>query len=388
MELLFPEPGVPSLTPRERSETTVEFFRRSTRDAVRQCRRLLNSWLEPLHADTDLLQRIVGDDQSFRGAFLETYLDASFRQARVDFQRPKLTTSAGRLETPDFVVIHGNDERCYFEATVTSPSSSNQGARQRLDRLLDKVDQMKSPNFHLIVEVHEIGPKSVAAASLVRLLTTWLDTLNPDDPASFIDLPTYTFSVDGWSISFEAATIRREHRGRPGRTIGGQVFPGGQITDDKPLMKVLKGKTEKYRTLNAPYVVVVDEDSWELSGDDDEIESMAWHRTNALYGAEAVVTSGPHSGQATRQGNGFWRRATKYQNTRVTAVLFTDHLSPHNALRAVPQLWLNPQAVHKSIPVLPLWRVVKFGWVENEEQHHVFGPATSAGEFWSGTGVA
>ena len=81
MKSLFPEPTKPSLTPGQRTESTVAWLRRSTRETARQSRQLLNTWLEPLADDTDLMKRIVGNNQSFRGAFLEVYLNACFRQA-------------------------------------------------------------------------------------------------------------------------------------------------------------------------------------------------------------------------------------------------------------------------------------------------------------------
>ena len=301
---------------------------------------------EPLADDTDLLQRIVGDDQSFRGAFLETYLNACFRQAGWNVERaPELSGPTGRPERPDFV-IHGEDSSCYFEAAVTSPKSSNPGPQQRLGRLLDRIDHMPSANFELLVQAEAIGPTDVPVAALERNLGAWLMTLNPDDDRHLIDLPEYRYSKDGWLISFEAVPIPREHRGSGGRAIGGQMFGAEIIADHEPLTNALRGKAKKYRGLDAAYVIVVDEDSWEHGGSDD-VNPARWHRTNTLFGSSGVITSGPRVGQRTRLRNGFWRRWTSYQNTRVSAVLLTDHLSPQNALETIPELWINPAATHR-----------------------------------------
>jgi hypothetical protein len=128
-------------------------------------------------------------------------------------------------------------------------------------------------------------------------------------------------------------------------------------------------------------VIVVDEDSWEHGGSDD-VNPARWHRTNTLFGSSAVITSGPQVGQHTRQCNGFWRRWPSYQNTRVSAVLLTDHLSPQNALETVPELWINPAATHRSVPMMPLWRRVRFGWVDGEERYYIARPHLSPAEFW------
>lgn len=384
MAPLFPEPTEPSSgRPRARTESMVNWLRRSTRPVAGQARQLLNTWLEPLADDADLRQRILGDDASFRGAFLEVYLDACFRQAGWNFERaPELLGPTGRPERPDFVVNKGSS--CYFEAAATNPQP-DPGAQQRQDRLLDHIDHMDSPNFDLMVEAHQIGPRDVPGAALERELKSWLNTLDPDDEANHsADLPAYTYDEDGWLITFEAAAIRAEHRGSTERTIGGQFYGVEMITDEAPLMRALKGTAKKYRSLDAPYVVAVDEDSWEHGAEEgDGTNSMWWHRTNTLFGESAVITSGPAIGQHTRKPNGFWRRSDRYQNTRVSAVLLTDHLSPYNALQAVPELWVNPAATHTAVPVLPLWRGIRFGWAGNEEQHHIFRPAMSPAEFWA-----
>ena len=101
METLFSEPAEASLTPKGRTESSVKWLRRSTTESACRSRQLLNAWLEPLADDTDLLQRIVGDDQSFRGAFLETYLNACFRQAGWNVgERPSYPARLGDRSGP------------------------------------------------------------------------------------------------------------------------------------------------------------------------------------------------------------------------------------------------------------------------------------------------
>jgi len=369
----------------QRGESTVSWLRRSTKTIAHQSRQLLNDWLQPLDDDTDLLQRIIGDNAAFRGAFLEVYLNACFRQAGWNFQRsPEVVGPTGRPEVPDFVV-HSESSSCYFEAATTNPRSDKPGSQQRLDRLLNKINDMASPNFSLMVDVDtdNVGPDDPPAGPLERELQAWLGTLDPDAEPNFDNPPTHIYSMGGWRITFEAIAISPQYRGLKGNVIASQ-FEGGAVTDDEPLTRALKGKAKKYRGLETAYVIAVDENSWEHSAGGEGIELMAWHRTNSLFGASAVITSGPRAGQHARHANGFWRRPDRYGNTRVSAVLLTDHLAPHNALSAVPELWINPAATYGQVPWLPFWRIVRFGWVENQEQHQVFGPATTAAEFWSG----
>lgn len=385
---VFPEPSTPSLGRRKRGESTVEWLRHSTRESSVASRRLLNSWLTPYLDDAEFIGKITGKEEHFRGAFLELYLDACFRQCDWNFRRPKLISTAGADENPDFV-IEDSTARCYIEATTTNPNSPSE---QRKLRLLNSLEPHLSGNFSLMVTVQEVGPTDLAAKPLRKQLADWLAGLDPDQViADFngLDLPSIPYDTEGWSFEFQATPKDPEHRGTSNRSIGGEMpAQMDSVNDDDQLFAALRKKVSKYRTLDGAYVIAVDENSWEmagLGGDDDE-HPMTDHRLDALFGKSRLAFDGQTARTVRQTNKAFWIHNQDWINTRVSAVLLTDHLAPHNALSAVPELWLHPAAARPEVPMLPIWRGMQYAGPDTNGQERVrlVLPAQSPREFWLG----
>lgn len=159
------------------------------------------------------------------------------------------------------------------------------------------------------------------------------------------------FEQGGWHLEFEAVPTPAAWRGVPGRTIGSETAGFAvEVTDDEALRKSLKNKATRYGDPHAPYVIAVNEHSWSPVDTED-------HRKNALYGTEGVVIGGPHNGLRVRDRDGLWRQGPTWRNKRVSGVLLVAHLQPWNALKAVPELGLNPMATYADVPALAHWSV-------------------------------
>ncbi len=211
------------------------------------------------------------------------------------------------------------------------------------------------------------------ARKLERPLAAWLATLDPDEVDPAHPLP-WTFSELGWRIEFLAFPIPVEHRGTLGRTVEPFMSAiGTTVVDHWVLRSRLEEKSpNKYGVSGRPYVVAVDEDSWQHS--DAEL-----HRAEALFGDRSIRYSAGNVQWGTA-ANGFWYPTRR---TACSAVLLVGHLKPWNALNQTPELWLNPWADTPMPATLPHWRIRRLA-LDEQRHHHVevTEPTMTPREFW------
>lgn len=392
---VLPEPAFADRGTADQAESSVQYLQRSTRAFAAASRRLLNQWGSELDATTaaGVLSRLrANDDGQFRGAFFEMYLEQTFRTAGWLFDRePAMTSSSGR---PDFVI---RDPDIIVEATSTNPNAQqgrNSGERihapagpsgertasfdtaeeRRMHLLVDRMNtSITSGTFTLSGEAWDVGPGLPPARKLERPLAAWLATLDPDEVDPAHPLP-WTFSELGWRIEFLAFPIPVEHRGTLGRTVEPFMSAiGTTVVDHWVLRSRLEEKSpNKYGVSGRPYVVAVDEDSWQHS--DAEL-----HRAEALFGDRSIRYSAGNVQWGTA-ANGFWYPTRR---TACSAVLLVGHLKPWNALNQTPELWLNPWADTPMPATLPHWRIRRLA-LDEQRHHHVevTEPTMTPREFW------
>jgi hypothetical protein len=114
---------------------------------------------------------------------------------------------------------------------------------------------------------------------------------------------------------------------------------GGLIDDERPLRRALKRKRPSlYGDLSLPYVIAVSEQPFSI-GDE------SWHRTNVLFGQEAVEYGPGRPVRTVYVPDGIWRGPRpRPRNRRMSAVLLASHLTPWTIGVTKLEWWDNPFA--------------------------------------------
>lgn len=127
---------------------------------------------------------------------------------------------------------------------------------------MDAVNRGRSKNFYVLIEFEQVGITRPKDVEVYRPLERWLATLDPDQVAADYErtdqLPSTTFPVRDWLLSFEAVPIKPEARcDDPGRLLGGGPASGGFVDDKEQLRDTLKHKRGRYKAAEIPLVVAV-----------------------------------------------------------------------------------------------------------------------------------
>ena len=227
------------------------------------------------------------------------------------------------------------------------PASEDINQKRRTGQIYDALDSVDSPNFFLWVTVDAGGPDSPPTAALLRDVTAWLSTLDPDQVAALYDaeggfggaVPSHNWELGGWQITFRPIPKRKEARGKPGIRPLGAYGPGqASLVDDPGAFRqaLQRKKPAQYGDFRLPYVVAL------LST---RITAHSSSIASALLGTEAVEirtrADGTHESEWVRKPDGFW---TSSKNTTVSAVLVAETLFPWRVATVTPRIWLNPWA--------------------------------------------
>ncbi len=286
------------------------------------------------------------DDITHLSAFFELVLhNFLLRQdlTVIDVE-PKLQNTP---RSPDFLVETGSGERFYLEATLaTGRSRDEDGANRRLREALQAIDSVHSADFFLDLRTSGMPTAPVSSRRLRRRLQQWLDELDYEQVVSVSDGNTSSvpvFHYEQHDAHFRISPVpRRRSRGttQRGRAIGGRMLPALSVQPHEPIRNSIARKATRYRQLDAPYVVAVN-----AIADYADAESAI----DALFGTPAVFVRRTPNGIDSRQGrdtNGVWRGPGGPINTRVSAVISTERLTPWSLGQRRARLILNPCACH------------------------------------------
>jgi hypothetical protein len=332
MESLFPEPQhdrpVRLITP------MVEWLESSLDANAIRARSVVNRWYAAWGDDPSLRGHLLSrDDGKHSGALYELYLRALFEAYGYGVEIHPTVADSPNL--PDFL-LSGAGGPFYVEAITIGLSPEKDAEQKRLLTLLDAFLDVTHPTLVLEVGVRSGGPSSPPRAPLVRQVMSWLDGLDISEvwrKWRELDPEMLIWEADGWALEFRPHPVSE-----PADTVLGGYYPAGAsfVTDGADLKTRLERKSARYGSLDAPYVIAVLERT--LFGGVDE------HRMDALYGNPVIRVSldDPHYSEEFRQGDGFWRRTTTYQNRHISAVLLSHGLRPWMQPLPAPSLWLHP----------------------------------------------
>jgi len=312
-------------------------------------RDLLNDWFSrlPCGMRDDVSARWrSGDNGQAQAAFWEMYLFEAHRRAGYEVEpHPEI---AGEDKRPDFLVTRREDGASfYLEATMASRWSDADAADERRRRaIFERIDTaLDSPNFFLEIRFEREGAELPSDVELVRPLSAWLQTLDPDEvgerlkaASRLAKIPMCVVEARGWIIRLRAVPKKVEARGGTGRPLG--VFPGkaGVVDEQAPIVSALRRKATRYGELDRPYVVAVLVDR--VFADEEDVAEALFAKVQLALDGESQLLSG----EPMREPQSLWRRGNTPRNTRVSAVLSAIHLSSHVVARSMPRLWHNPWA--------------------------------------------
>jgi hypothetical protein len=259
----------------------------------------------------------------------------------------------------DFLLRRG-ESAFYLEATIARRSHAECAADARRNRIYREMDRLET-DFMLSIIIDAPGPSDMKNVGKLRQrLQDWLGTLDLDEAEqqwnTLGEGPTFPWADEtGWSLVFRTFPSRPEYRGQPASRPLGMIMDetGGLIDDERPLRRALNDKApRRYGDLTLPYVVAIAEEPF--SSDDEE-----WHRTNLLYGHDAIAYGDGQPPRRVRESDGIWRGpAAAPRHRRIASVLLTSDLTPWTIDPAELELWDNPFA-NQPVPSDAIPEVVR-----------------------------
>lgn len=332
-----------------------DYLDASARPEADAVRTLLNTlWAEyPASHQQNLKTRIqTRNDEQYHAAVFELLLHGLLvrNDCIIEAVEPIV---AGSSKQPDFLVRAASNERFYLEAVSPSGVSKDEaGGERRLNEALAVLDQVVSPAFFLQVMTQGQPTAPVPLSTLREKAQQWVNQLNPEAVAEALAAggvsPTFKATYHGATFEVAAYPRRTIKEGRA-RAIGAVSGGVRWVTDHVTIADAVRKKAGRYGRLELPYVVAVNATG--AHGDEDSV-------LEALFGTEAVEVSRTADGDLVtkeiRQPNGVWLGASGPINTRVSAVLCVQGLSPwsvHRRAIVCHNPWASQPLAQRPLPV-------------------------------------
>ena len=302
--------------PSNYSEPSFEYLNRSANEPIRKIREVLEEWFSryPESDQAELRKRFRSrKEHNHSSALFELWLHEILLRlgCRVHIH-PDLPHTDRK---PDFLIQSPSGADCYLEAIHTSGASDDESnAQARLNTLYDSLNNLKSPNFFIRIDVDGLPRTPIPGREIKRALERKLARLNPGLINHYLDsgnlhlLPYWKFEHDGLQITCSPLPKPPELRGLPGvRTLGMKTF-GGIIDSEGPIKHAVVKKAAHYGVLDLPLIVAVNATDVFLS------EKDVLH---ALYGS----FSGYSEPELLNDDRGVWGNFENPNWTRVSATL-------------------------------------------------------------------
>ncbi|MGX7828294.1 hypothetical protein ACTG9Q_24705 [Actinokineospora sp. 24-640] len=337
--------------PASYSESDFVFLNRVAGPYWDQVRDRIESWVAvyPDGEKKEITSRIRDgrSNVNHRGALWELYLHAMLTGAGYDVEcHPELEHTTRR---PDFLATKG-DESFYVEARRISGSDAKSAEEARWATIIDKLNTVESPDFHLLVDISKVGPTSPPVARIKKRVDAKLRQLGQDGTSNDGEVSdTVEWEQDGWEVSIrflpksEQAKVRKDFRPVAALSAGGVYI----VDDVKPLLGALKDKGSAYGRLSKPLVVAVSVSSFNLDQDD---------VFQAVYGTKVEREHLSGETSTYKRDDGYWSDdASKARGADGILIARDPMYNTWGWL--VPELWHNPHG--RICPSLPMWRQIK-----------------------------
>jgi len=274
-------------------------------------------------------------DDSFAAGFWELYLHESF--IRLGYQVQLEPDIPGSAKHPDFLV-RSPDGSFYVEAAVVI-ADRFAGTRRRRAKMFDYLNEHPHPNFLIWIDFRREGKQPVPLRKLVRDITQWLDSLDPDAPESLPKLVDWVH--DDWVIELTPMAKKPHARGeyrQHGELIGVYPMESGLSDVADRMRHKLASKATRYGRLDRPYLVALATNSVSSVGE----EEVA----RALLGPEQwrIPTSSDVATEVIRARDGLLMSRSGPRHARVSGFILVSNVAATHLPLAKPEVWLNPWA--------------------------------------------
>lgn len=340
---LFPPAAPPFDGPKPKAMPEFEFLARSTFPEAVRVRVALERWFAayPEEHKGWLAGRLAGDEH--QAAFFELVLHEVHRRAGCTLEVEPTLPHISRK--PDFLVTPPSGKPFYLEATLADEVPKNERAAANIMSTVETmVDEIRSPDFFLSVH-HDGTPEGpIATSALRRHIVRWLADLDYETVVALPrhEMPTLPLTAQGVEFTISVVPKRTARGGLQGRAIKSS---GRMLTIEqayRPVRERLFEKARRYGRPGAPFIVAVNDRSFNLNQDGSGIlDVLLGHTVD-----REVRTAGGVVRTITRTGNGAWLRKDEPQGTRVSAVLYCRRLDPWRVAGSRAWLVRNPWAVH------------------------------------------
>lgn len=336
-------------SPMRNAETNFGFLDRSARPEMATVRSFLERCLSgyPSEETPELVSRIrSGDDGQFDSASFEIILYAGLTKLGYTLT-PHPPLSNGCTSRPDFLVRTPEGQLFYLEAVLATEKTEKNPAGEALIGLaIDAIAKASHSDFYVALESQGYPKTQPSGKRMVREILAWLDTLSVEEIARVAEqsgldeCPAYVWRHEDWELTIRPVPIRPERRGLSS-TLLGLLSGGASLVDAfSPLRNAIKQKGSRYGVLDAPLLVAVNVQSFNLDPIDEK---------QALFGQEQIVFSRSNPGttpRLQRAPNGVWIGQKGPQYKRVSGVWFFNDLNPYTVASRHQTIYWNPWASH------------------------------------------
>ena len=335
------------MVPSTYAEPDYTFLERSGRTDSARVRSCLESWFQALPGSRKA--GFAGAfrtplDTQFTASVYELYLHELLRRRGCELEIHPDNPS-GKTSRPDFRVVEPDQSVMFLEAVFASDiSDPDRAAEARKNVVYDCLNSIDSPDFFLGM-IMRGDPKTPPPAKRMRAeVAAWISTLSWDDLSSESavdgsDRPHYQFDHDGWSIEFLAHAKSEANRGKPDvRPVGIRSSGVQKSTHVDAMRRAIRKKANKYGDIQAPLVIALNLGRFHASHED---------ALQALYGdVQYRIPVGDVAAEPepSRIRNGVWTGRSGPRCRRVSAVLFSPHISAWSLAARPIRLYPNPWA--------------------------------------------
>ncbi|MBR1235638.1 Asp-tRNA(Asn)/Glu-tRNA(Gln) amidotransferase subunit GatB [Bradyrhizobium sp. AUGA SZCCT0182] len=337
-DVLFEDRKRTRQEPLQRGERLFDYYDECARSGYDEFRLLMNGWLSDVALDDrrQLISRMRnGGNNAFGAALCELVVHALL--IALNYKVVAHPSLPGTDAHPDFAATDQSGKRLYVEVTTVNRADEKVDQLGREAPIYNAINQAKLPAGCLLgYTLVQAGPDKPDLSTLLDSVELWAK----ESSASGTSTPIVRrFVIGEWIVELELFSGGSSAAGSP--AIGVAWGGGGVITPHQDIRGGLWAKTNKYGSLDAPYLIVVADAKDQIFGPSQAKNAIA----EALFGTELVVSvDGKISHDRARDG--LWFGPEGARNQHVSGILLipqTDIWKLREANRE-PILALNPWA--------------------------------------------
>ena len=345
------------------TEGIYTYLNQSGRPEWERSRAILEKWYQefPDGARRDLRGRFRRDGKNTESAFFEILLHEFFRKLGCEIEVHPGVPRTSR--NPDFLIRQGCNA-FYLEAVARSQSRSQFAHDLHTEDALDKLNDIYSPHFGVLVDVEGTLKVDLPKSRIQRPFRQRLKTLDPQEYPDGESIPEpIEVTADGWRLKGQLVRVSEPDDFPPEDRGFILTFPvsGGWDNTPSEMLKVLQGKAGRYGEPELPIVIALNWSDTSGSRHDEAsvVEALyAGHVDNDRRPPPIRVTFRTDTGEPvaigpgqSQKGSGLFVRANgRPKYSRVAAVLIFHGATPYlNNLSY--RLYLNWNTPHR-LPVV------------------------------------